>query len=128
MKNKERKEDSATMDIKERDKYLKLISEKDKEALKKYADKLGKKVEEFLGDILTLSVTTKFQGEKEPAAKTDLYFDGDIDVILPKTGTEINQQTLDLHQKMVDLAMKNRCELIHILLQLLDLKELVRLI
>jgi hypothetical protein len=116
------------MDIKERDKYLKLISEKDKETLKKYADKLGKKVEEFLDDILTLSVTTKYQGEKEPAARPDLYFDGDIDVILPKAGTGINQQTLDLHQKMVDLAMKNRRELIHILLQLLDLKELVRLI
>ena len=89
-----------------------IITEKQKKAIKEYADKLNKQFEDFLNDITTLTVTTKYQGETEPAAKTELHIDGDIDVILPNAGGEIDQKTLDLHQKMVGLALKNRQELI----------------
>jgi hypothetical protein len=118
------------MDEKTRKEYLKLISEKDKTRLNEIGEKVSKNVEELLNDILTLSVTTKYlEEEKEKtAAKTDLYFDGDIDIVLPKTGEKIDQQILDLHQKMVDLAMKNRRELISIFVKLFDLKDLAKLI
>lgn len=102
------------------------ISEKDKEKLEKLANKVGEKIENILKDIFTLSVTTKYQNEKIVAAKTDLHFDGDIDIVLPRTEQSIDQQTLDFHQKMVDLAMKNRRELIRILLELFDLKDLLK--
>lgn len=116
------------MDKTERIRYLKLISEKDKKALKAFGDQMNKKVEDLLSDIFTLTITTKYQGEEKPVAQTKLHFDGDVDVILPKDGDEINQQTLDLHQKMVDVAMKNRRELIRIFVQLFDLKDLLKLI
>ena len=111
-----------------REKYLQLISDKDAESLKVSADKLGKKAEEFLNDILTLSVVTTFQGENEPAALTKLYFDGDIDVILPRKGETVDHQTLELHQRVLELALQNRRESIRMLLQLFDLKDLARLI
>jgi hypothetical protein len=116
------------MDKATREKYLALLSENDKERLSKLADKARKGVKEFLNDILTLSVTTKYQKKGDPAARTDLYFDGDIEVIVPKSGEEVDQQTLDLHQKMVGLAMKNRRELIRLFAQLFDLKDLVKLL
>ena len=102
------------------------ISEKDKEKLERIAKNVGGKIEDILKDIFTLSVTTKYQSEKSIAAKTDLHFDGDIDVVLPRTEQSIDQQTLDFHQKMVDLAMQNRRELIRILLELFDLKDLLK--
>lgn len=116
------------MDEGKRGKYLESvnISKEDKEKLEEIAQKVGGKIEDILKDIFTLSVTTKYQNEKVVAAKTDLHFDGDIDVVLPTTEQSINQQTLDFHQKMVDLAMKNRRELIRILLELFDLKGLLK--
>jgi hypothetical protein len=115
------------MDDQTRKNYLAtIISDEDKKALEKYAAKLGKKLEEIANDILTLSITTRYEGQLEPAAKTNLYFDGDIDVILPKKGGEIDQKTLEFHQKMVDLAMNNRRELIRIFVELFDLKDLVK--
>jgi hypothetical protein len=116
------------MEEEKRAKYLEavVISDKDKEKLKKIAENIGGKVEDILKDIFTLSITTKYRNEKSVVAKTDLHFDGDIDVVLPTTEQSINQQTLDFHQKMVDLAMKNRRELIRILLELFDLKDLLK--
>ncbi len=118
------------MEEEKRTKYLGSIdiSEKDKKKLEEIAGKVGGKIEDILQDILTLSVTTKYQKEKSVAAKTDLQFDGDIDVVLPKTGGSIDQQTLDFHQKMVDLAMKNRRELIRVFLELFDLKDLLKIV
>lgn len=113
----------------DREKLLgELISDDQKEKMKKFCEKLGKQLEDFAGDITTLTVSTTYQGETAPAAKTQLYFDGDIDVILPRTGGEIDQQTLDLHQKMVELAMKNRRELLRIFVNLFDLKDLAKII
>lgn len=116
------------MEEEKRIKYLGSIniSGKDKEKLEKIAENIGEKIEDILKDILTLSITTKYQNAESIAAKTDLHFDGDIDVVLPRTEKSTDQQTLDFHQKMVELAMKNRRELIRILLELFDLKDLIQ--
>lgn len=114
------------MDGATRNDYMKVLSEKDAQKLEALAKKIGKKVEECLHDILTLTVTTKYEGETTTAARTDLFFDGDIDTVLPKAGDKIDQVTLDIHQKTVELAMKNRRELIRIFAELFDLKEILK--
>lgn len=87
-----------------------------------------KKAEECLNDILTLTVSTRYEGEDHVAARTELHFDGDIDMVLPKSGSGIDRETLDLHLQTVALAVKNRRELIRIFAELFDLKEVVKLI
>jgi hypothetical protein len=57
-----------------------------------------------------------------------MYFDGDIDVILPRKGKTVDHQTLELHQRVLELALQNRRESIRMLLQLFDLKDLAKLI
>ena len=46
-------------------------------------------------------------------------------MLLPKKGEEIDENILKIHKETVDLAMKNRRELIRIILQLFDLKDLI---
>lgn len=116
------------MDGATRNKYMKVLSEEDAQKLEALAKKIGKDVEECLHDILTLTVTTKYEGETTTAARTDLFFDGDIDIVLPKAGGKVDQETFDIHQKTVELAMKNRQELIRIFAELFDLKGIFKLI
>jgi hypothetical protein len=116
------------MDENTRNKYLAMLTDRDKEKVEDIAQKIKKKAEECLNDILTLTVSTRYEGEDHVAARTELHFDGDIDMILPKSGSGIDRETLDFHLQTVALAVKNRRELIRIFAELFDLKEVVKLI
>jgi hypothetical protein len=116
------------MDKDTRSSYMKALVDRDAGKLRDLAGKMGKRAEDCLQDILTLTVTTTHEGKTSPAARTELYFDGDIDIALPGPDDKIDLTTLDFHQKTVDLAMKNRRELIRTFAELFDLENVIKIL
>ena len=88
-------------------------------------DKIEKELIEAGKDITTLTVITKTQ-DGMFKAETDIDLTGDITTILPSAEGKLNEQLIDIHQKNVSEAVKSWREVIHGLLDIINLVKGVR--